>query len=114
MTTPAFLVELKAIGLRDLYHIQGFMRLLMKPRNGMRWTAEDKAEIRLHLRSVAASLPMLAVFSLPGGMLLLPFLAWYLDRRKQRLILSISPDQIKTPASKATTIAGPSSDAAAR
>jgi hypothetical protein len=56
---------------------------------------------------------MLAVFSLPGGMLL-PFLAWYLDRRKQRLILSISPDQIKTPASKATTIAGPSSDAAAR
>ena len=25
MTTPAFLVELKAIGLRDLYHIQGFM-----------------------------------------------------------------------------------------
>ena len=103
MTTPAFLVELKAIGLRDLYHIQGFMRLLMKPRNGMRWTAEDKAEIRLHLKSVAASLPMLAVFTLPGGLLLLPLLAWYLDRRKQRLILSISPDLIKTPAIKATT-----------
>ncbi len=116
MTTPAFLVELKAIGLRDLYHIQGFMRLLMKPRNGMPWTAEDKAEIRLHLKSVAASLPMLAVFTLPGGMLLLPLLAWYLDRRKQQLILSISPDSIKTPATKATTTtpAESSSDAAAR
>ena len=83
MTTPAFLVELKAMGLKDLYHIQGFMRLLMKPRNGMPWTAEDKAAIRLHLKSVAASLPMLAVFTLPGGLLLLPLLAWHLDRRKQ-------------------------------
>ena len=97
MPTPAFLVELKAIGLRDLYHIQGFMGLLMKPRNGMPWTPEDKAAIRLHLRSVGASLPMLAVFTLPGGMLLLPLLAWYLDRRKQKLILSISPDSIKSP-----------------
>jgi hypothetical protein len=100
MTTPAFLAELKAMGLRDLYHIQGFMRLLMKPRNGMPWTTEDKAAIRLHLKSVAASLPMLAVFTLPGGMLLLPVLAWYLDRRKRKLILSISPDSIKTPATK--------------
>jgi hypothetical protein len=100
MTTPAFLVELKAIGLRDLYHIQGFMNLLMKPRNGMPWTAEDKAAIRLHLKSVAASLPTLAVFTLPGGMLLLPLLAWHLDRRKRKLILSISPDSIKTPATK--------------
>ena len=103
MTTPGFLDELKAMGLKDLYHIQGFMLLLMKPRNGKPWTAEDKAEIRLHLKSVAASLPMLAVFSLPGGMLLLPLLAWHLDRRKQRLILSISPDSIKSPATKVTT-----------
>jgi len=100
MTTPAFLVELKAMGLRDLYHIQGFMRLLMKSRNGMPWTAEDKAAIRLHFKSVAVSLPLLAVFTLPGGMLFLPLLAWHLDRRKRRLILSISPDSIKTPPTK--------------
>src|SRR5262245_6241622 len=102
MPTPAFLVELKAIGLRDLYHIQGFMGLLMKPRNGMPWTPEDKAAIRFHLKIVGASLPMLAVFTLPGGMLLLPLLAWYLDRRKQKLILSISPDSIKSPPRKST------------
>ena len=103
MTTPAFLAELKAMGLRDLCHVQGFMRLLMKPRNGMPWTAEDKIAIRLHLKNVAASLPMLAVFTLPGGMLLLPLLAKYLDRRKRRLILSISPDSIKSPETKPAT-----------
>lgn len=100
MTTPAFLAELKAMGLRDLYHIQGFMRLLMKRRNGMPWTAEDKAAIRLHFKSVGTSLPMLAVFTLPGGMLFLPLLAWHLDRRKRKLILSISPDSIKSPSTK--------------
>ncbi len=99
MTTPAFLVELKAIGMKDLYHIQGFMRLLMKRRNGMRWTHPDKTELKIHLKNLASTLPALAIFTLPGGMILLPVLAWYLDRRKKRLILSISPDQIKTPAS---------------
>jgi hypothetical protein len=83
--------------MRDLYQIHGFMHLLMKPRNGLRWTAEDKSEIRSRLRNVASALPLLAVFTLPGGMLLLPFLAWYLDRRKKQKILSISPDSIKTP-----------------
>jgi len=104
MTTPAFLAELKAMGLRDLYHVQGFMRLLMKPRNGMPWTSEDKIAIRLHLKSVAATLPVLAVFTLPGGLLLLPLLAKYLDRRKRRLILSISPDSIKSTGAKPATI----------
>ena len=83
METPAFLLKLKAIGLEDLYHIQGFMHLLMKPRNGMRWTTEDKQELRGHMMSLAETLPYLAVFSLPGGLLLLPILAWIMDRRKR-------------------------------
>ena len=98
METPAFLVQLKAIGLRDLYHIQGFMHLLMKPRNGEPWTAEDKQELRNHLRSVGETLPLLAVFTLPGGMLLLPLLAWFLDRRKRPLVLSVVPYPEKPPA----------------
>ncbi len=102
MTTPAFLTELKAMGMKDLCHLQGFMRLLMKPRNGMRWTAEDRAEIRTHLKSVAATLPLLMIFTLPGGALLLPLLAWHLDRRKRRQFLSISPDSIKAPSTKSS------------
>lgn len=97
MATPAILLQLKAMGLKDLYHIQGFMQLLMKPRNGMPWTAEDKAAIRTHLKSLASSLPWVALFTLPGGSLLLPLLAFHLDRRKKRKILSINPDLIKVP-----------------
>jgi hypothetical protein len=100
METPVFLLKLKAIGLKDLYHIQGFMQLLMKPRNGMRWTTEDKQELRGHLISLAETLPYLAVFSLPGGLLLLPILAWIMDRRKRGLALSVVPYPEKSPVNR--------------
>jgi hypothetical protein len=78
------LSELKAIILTEISHIQGFMQLLMKPRNGMPWSQEDRAAILLHLKHLAKSLPVLLIFTLPGGSLLLPILAWFLDRRKTR------------------------------
>jgi hypothetical protein len=102
METPAFLLKLKAIGLEDLYHIQGFMHLLMKPRNGMRWTAEDKQELRSHLIPLAETLPYLAVFSLPGGLLLLPILARIMDRRKPGQLRSVVPNPEKSPENQST------------
>ena len=96
MATPAILLQLKAMGRKDLYHIQGFMQILMKPRNGERWTPGDKIAIRAHLKSLASTLPLLLVFTLPGGSLLLPLLAWHLDRRKKKLVASISPDSPKS------------------
>ena len=60
------------------------MQLLMKPRNGMPWTAEDRIALRLHLKRLAQTLPILGLFSLPGGSFLLPLLALFLDRRKER------------------------------
>ncbi len=63
--------------------IQGLMRLLMKVRNtGEPWTAEEQREIRHHLWSIARLVPILILFILPGGLLLLPILAEVLDRRK--------------------------------
>jgi hypothetical protein len=100
MAASAILRQLKAMGTKDLCHLQEFMQLLMKRRNGMRWTREDKVAIRTYLRRLASSLPFLAIFTLPGGSLLLPLLAWHLDRRKKRQFLSISPDSIKTPKSQ--------------
>jgi hypothetical protein len=79
-----FLARLKATMLQNVSHIQEFMQLLMKPRNGMPWSAEDKAALRCHLRLIAKALPAFGVFSLPGGMLLLPLLAIFLDRRRMR------------------------------
>ncbi len=82
MPLPSMASELKAIILAEISHIQGFMQLLMKPRNGMPWSAEDRAAILVHLKHLAKTLPVLVVFTLPGGSLLLPVLAWFLDRRK--------------------------------
>ncbi|MEK6672250.1 MAG: hypothetical protein AABY42_02095 [Nitrospirota bacterium] len=70
--------------LSELRGIKGFMQLLMKHRNtGLKWTSEEIAEIRLHLRNISKLVPALIVFLLPGGALLLPLLAEVLDRRKK-------------------------------
>ncbi|HYF17325.1 MAG TPA: hypothetical protein VEA40_05605 [Ramlibacter sp.] len=73
--------------LRDeLATIKGAWPLLMKQRNGGRWTPEEKAQLSAMVRSASSVSPYLFIWALPGSVLLLPFLAWYLDsRRKQRL-----------------------------
>jgi len=63
------------------------MQLLMKERNsGEKWTGEEKREIKIHLKNISKIVPILIIFLLPGGSILLPFLAEILDRRKTRRI----------------------------
>jgi len=67
--------------------IEGFTKLLMKQRNtGIKWTQEDKSRLKHYLGRIAAYVPILLIFLLPFGMLLLPILAESLDRRKNRRI----------------------------
>jgi len=64
--------------------INGFMTLLMKRRNtGIKWTREEKAELKNNIKHLSMYVPVLIIFLLPGGSLLLPFLAEILDRRKK-------------------------------
>lgn len=63
---------------------RGLMPLLMKPRNKQHWTAEERRELALHLRRLSYISPYLVVLVMPGGMLILPALAWWLDRRRNR------------------------------
>jgi hypothetical protein len=72
--------------LRDeLATIKGAWPLLMKQRRGGTWTPEEKAQLRAMVRSASSVSPYLFIWAIPGSVLLLPFLAWYLDtRRKQR------------------------------
>jgi hypothetical protein len=63
--------------------MRGFMPLLMKPRNGQPWTVEDKLAIQHHLHTLAGLSPYLVPAIMPGGILLLPILAWWLDRRRR-------------------------------
>jgi hypothetical protein len=79
---PRLLASSRKLALEQVLHVQGLMRLLMKERNGEPWSREDTTQIRIHLKQLAASLPMLGIFVLPGGSFLLPLLAWYLDRRR--------------------------------
>ncbi len=70
--------------LSEILQVRGLMPLLMKPRNKQRWTPEDRAELRVHLRRLSNISPYLVVIALPGSFLMLPALAWWLDRRRNR------------------------------
>jgi hypothetical protein len=70
--------------LRDeLVKIKGAWPLLMKQRNGGTWTPEDKDELKRMLRSASAVSPYLFIWAIPGSVVLLPFLAWFLDKRRK-------------------------------
>jgi hypothetical protein len=68
----------------ELATIKGAWPLLMKQRNGGKWTPEDKQRLRVTLRSLSSVSPYLFIWAIPGSVILLPFLAWYLDKRRQR------------------------------
>jgi hypothetical protein len=75
--------ERKFLG-EELTRTQKIMPLLMKPRNGERWTPEEKRELAGHLKGLSGMGPYVALLLLPGGFALLPLLSWWLDRRRLR------------------------------
>ncbi|MFO0752692.1 MAG: hypothetical protein U0411_05140 [Thermodesulfovibrionales bacterium] len=76
------LVKNREFLLHETLAVKGLMKVIMKPRNThVPWTAEEMQEIRRHLRTLSRVIPALLIFLLPGGSLLLPFLAEVLDRR---------------------------------
>lgn len=77
--------------LTEILQVRGLMPLLMKPRNKQRWTPEDKAELQVHLRRLSNISPYLIVLALPGSFILLPVLAWWLDRRRNRTRMGAPP-----------------------
>ena len=71
--------------LRDeLAMIKGAWPLLMKQRRGGKWTPEDKQRLQQMVRSASSVSPYLFIWALPGSVILLPFLAWYLDTRRRK------------------------------
>jgi hypothetical protein len=73
-----------------LSRVEGVLPVLMKPRNGMPWTQEDRDLLRRELRTAARWTPALMLFLLPGGVLLLPLWVWLLDRRRPRPVAAPS------------------------
>lgn len=62
--------------------IKGLMPLLMKRRNGSRWSRAERADLQMQLRALSYLSPYLITIALPGSFLMLPVLAWWLDRRR--------------------------------
>jgi len=72
---------------REAQHFQGFLNLLFKQRNtNLKWSKEEKEKIKNYLKRLSLYVPILIVFVLPGGSLMLPILVEILDRRKIRRI----------------------------
>lgn len=67
----------------DVVRMRGLMPLLMKHRNGITWSADEKTELITQLRILSRLSPYLIFLLLPGSALLLPGYAWWLDRRRR-------------------------------
>ena len=67
----------------EAVQMRGLMPLLMKNRNGGRWTGDEKAELLRQMRILWRLSPYLLFLLLPGSALLLPLYASWLDRRRK-------------------------------
>ncbi|CAG0931005.1 MAG: hypothetical protein EFKGCFLK_00278 [Rhodocyclaceae bacterium] len=70
--------------LREVLKARGLMPLLMRQRNGGRWTSDERKELRERLNALSQISPYLVAMAVPGSLLMLPMLAWWLDRRRGR------------------------------
>jgi len=84
--------------LMEVLSIKGLMQLLMKTRNtDEKWTRDEKKEIKRHLKNIAKIIPAVAIFSLPGGSIILPLLAEAIDRRKTRRLVRKNSEACNSP-----------------
>ncbi len=70
--------------LSEMSQVRGLMPVLMRRRNKQKWTPDELAQIRAHLKRLSKLSPYLVIIVMPGGFAVLPVLAWWLDRRRQR------------------------------
>ncbi|MFQ3574035.1 MAG: hypothetical protein SNJ53_05325 [Thermodesulfovibrionales bacterium] len=78
----SLIIKNKDLIYREGQFLNGFFTLLFKQINtGQSWTSEEIALLKKHFLHLSAYIPVFMLFLLPGGSLLLPFLAEILDRR---------------------------------
>ena len=77
--------------LTEMQQTRGLVPILMKPRNGQSWTAEERAELRDHLGRLSRLSPYLVLVVMPGGFFMLPVFVWWLDRRRTRQRMPPAP-----------------------
>ena len=68
---------------RDMATIRGSVVWLVRQRRQGQWTAHERAHLREMMRTASSVSPYLVIWVVPGSLLLLPFLAWFIDRRRK-------------------------------
>ena len=78
----------------ELNQVRGLVPLLMKRRNGGQWSVEERAILLRDLRALSSLSPYLIPILMPGGIFMLPLVAYLMDRRRKQRKKS---DDQKTP-----------------
>lgn len=69
---------------REMATMKGSAVWLVQQRRQGHWTADERAHLRDVMRSASSVCPYLFIWVIPGSMLLLPWMAWFLDRQRKR------------------------------
>ena len=67
----------------ELNQVRGLIPLLMKRRNGQKWSSEERATLLQDLRALSNLSPYLIPILMPGGIFMLPLVACWMDRRNK-------------------------------
>ncbi len=70
----------------ELSQVRGLIPILMKHRNGENWSTEERILLQRDLRALSNLSPYLVPLLMPGGFVMFPLLAWWLDNRHNRRI----------------------------
>ena len=68
---------------RELATLKGSVVWLVRQRRQGNWTAHEREHLRSVMRTASSVSPYLLIWVVPGSMLLLPFLAWFIDHRRK-------------------------------
>lgn len=69
---------------REMATMKGSVVWLVQQRRQGNWNAAEREHLRSVMRSASSVSPYLFVWVIPGSMLILPFLAWFMDRQRKR------------------------------
>ena len=68
---------------RELATLKGSVVWLVRQRRQGNWTVHEREHLRGVMRTASSVSPYLLIWVVPGSLLLLPFLAWFIDHRRK-------------------------------
>jgi hypothetical protein len=73
--------------LEEIQSVRDLMALLMKGTK-KKWSKDELQEIKAQFAQLSKKVPVLMVFLLPGGLVLLPILVEVLERRRKNIAVN--------------------------